>query len=981
MLAKFDELNVIEFDKGSASGGGSGAGAGGLSGGSLGIPLPDYDALTGLASQKLEKIKKEISKFIDKIKELWDKVSPILKKFEPLLKGIGSMFLTAFAWSWISKFLSKFKTLTAVGGLLGKIVGAVNLAIGAFSSATSVTGGFSAAILSLWASFKSYMSALTPLEKFKVGLVAMVGVFVTTYNAIKDFTMGTSDLGTVLLNLVPIITAAGAAMYAMYGPVGVVVTAIAAVTAGVIAYNNAQKELAEQEALKRMFDGQGQSMEAVKGYYDELNSSVTKYSDIITENADEISSNNKKFDESAVSIENLTSKLQSSFYTMQNSDIDSIIADFDNMAQALEENNNMMVTNILTTANELEALGIVSSDTTQRITDNAIKAQIEQGDAAAGLKAELRLLNEEYRKGNIGQQDYANKIKEITAEMSRLNSKVSEGESQYKSLINEYNSSKIDLKDPKQAQKFVEDLTETYNSSVEALQEQKKEINNTYDTLIARTSDPTLKQMLAADQQELVEGIETHLKQIEGDYKGTFLTIKTQMYESGSETADDMKEVTEKINENLGKIGDVELTGKGENMMNSYLQELIDTNSNKLPEVINMLDQNGYQIKETALKSIEFTDEEKNIFSNNIVDATQLSVADKNRIMTSILQNGAEFRDAQGKSIKFTQADKDDISYDKLTGVTYISASHKAKILSDLTEMGAEFRDAQGKALEFTQQEKEVISKFKREGAESLTKADEVHIESAMTKLGSSIPDYYIDGVYSKAAEVQSASKKTVDNAVTTMTTSFQAQAPTLNKAAQTLVTDNVNNPIKNSVNTNGAGTKAITQLNNEMWNGKRAITDTASSIGSSAGNSLSNSFKINNKTMKSSLSTALSNTISSLKKKNSGLFATLGFTIPSFNWFAEGGFPETGELFVAREAGPELVGNIGNKAAVANNDQIVAGIAQAAYQGVSNALKENKGKERQQVAVYIGNKKIYSGYGQYLNSESNMYGTSTVKV
>lgn len=43
---------------------------------------------------------------------------------------------------------------------------------------------------------------------------------------------------------------------------------------------------------------------------------------------------------------------------------------------------------------------------------------------------------------------------------------------------------------------------------------------------------------------------------------------------------------------------------------------------------------------------------------------------------------------------------------------------------------------------------------------------------------------------------------------------------------------------------------------------------------------------------------------------------------------FASGGFPEMGELFVANEAGPEFVGSIGSRTAVANNDQIVQGIA-----------------------------------------------------
>lgn len=49
----------------------------------------------------------------------------------------------------------------------------------------------------------------------------------------------------------------------------------------------------------------------------------------------------------------------------------------------------------------------------------------------------------------------------------------------------------------------------------------------------------------------------------------------------------------------------------------------------------------------------------------------------------------------------------------------------------------------------------------------------------------------------------------------------------------------------------------------------------------------------------------------------------------------AGGGFPSVGEVFVAREAGNEMVGRIGSRSAVANNDQIVAGIAR----GVKDAM------------------------------------------
>lgn len=54
---------------------------------------------------------------------------------------------------------------------------------------------------------------------------------------------------------------------------------------------------------------------------------------------------------------------------------------------------------------------------------------------------------------------------------------------------------------------------------------------------------------------------------------------------------------------------------------------------------------------------------------------------------------------------------------------------------------------------------------------------------------------------------------------------------------------------------------------------------------------------------------------------------------------YASGGFPETGQLFLAREAGAEMVGSVGGHTAVANNDQIVQGIESGVYQAVAQAL------------------------------------------
>ena len=57
----------------------------------------------------------------------------------------------------------------------------------------------------------------------------------------------------------------------------------------------------------------------------------------------------------------------------------------------------------------------------------------------------------------------------------------------------------------------------------------------------------------------------------------------------------------------------------------------------------------------------------------------------------------------------------------------------------------------------------------------------------------------------------------------------------------------------------------------------------------------------------------------------------------------ASGGMVDAGQMFIAREAGPELVGSIGNKTAVANNDQIISGIEAGVYRAMmaANATKQ----------------------------------------
>lgn len=73
-------------------------------------------------------------------------------------------------------------------------------------------------------------------------------------------------------------------------------------------------------------------------------------------------------------------------------------------------------------------------------------------------------------------------------------------------------------------------------------------------------------------------------------------------------------------------------------------------------------------------------------------------------------------------------------------------------------------------------------------------------------------------------------------------------------------------------------------------------------------------------------------------------------------NYLASGGFPSMGQMFIAREAGPELVGTIGGRNAVVNNNQIVESVSAGVYQAVKSALK---GGSESVIQVFIGNEQL----------------------
>ena len=98
---------------------------------------------------------------------------------------------------------------------------------------------------------------------------------------------------------------------------------------------------------------------------------------------------------------------------------------------------------------------------------------------------------------------------------------------------------------------------------------------------------------------------------------------------------------------------------------------------------------------------------------------------------------------------------------------------------------------------------------------------------------------------------------------------------------------------------------------------------------------------------------------------------------------FASGGFPTPGQLFIANEPGnPEMIGSIGGRTAVANNDQITQGIAQAVYQAFVAA--QNEGSQQPidlTVTTVLDGRTVYRNQERVRQEMGYRMTTSTIPV
>lgn len=486
----------------------------------------------------------------------------------------------------------------------------------------------------------------------------------------------------------------------------------------------------------------------------------------------------------------------------------------------------------------------------------------------------------------------------------------------------------------KQAQFFVDQLNNQLGTNIEIhdgvisnWDEEKQKINENIEAL-------KRKAVIEAYSEKFIEAEKERIKAQEQ------LTEATSKYNKSKEREEEL----------LGKLKEAWESGQqpSASLTNEYQKQLEITKKygeavgSAKDKVTSITD--GLNEYNTAIQSADGTVESSTAF---IVE--QYGVLAKDGTYTySSLANGLNDLNAK--------CDENGKVWQTLSK-TEQEASKQARIqlLSDLAQKAF----GQGKTYE------QMLSTAKAKGAE-LTQADKAELKKQYDNL-------------KKQSEDIKAVKNTQNNTLLAMLDKYGIDKNSKDaKRYQKELRDAQKNGTEQ-------GQQYIDKLAKKINDGTLKVSNEASKVGKQSKEKFEShkaDFKVDTKSADNILSRFM-NSIPSFKSMKLNLktdkkrfkIGDFGFDI---GFFARGGFPESGQMFVAREAGPELVGRIGRRTAVANNDQIVQGIASAVRSAMSGVNGPSAGgTTRITVQNVLNGKAIGESVIEYHNGKVKQTGHS----
>lgn len=940
-LAGFDEINVLRDDgtENTSADGGAYADIGAST--DFDIDLPEYDFLSSIDKSSDEIYRKMKKIFQDLGQWVKDKL-PLIKKLAGTIAGLWALSKIIKFWNYLKQLWGWFKGLKIVS-VIGSI--AKNFISGFKDMESNGNGFFS----SIKGGFKNVRDNLTGLQKVAItAATTIIGAF-SAHDFFYKLNTGALDAVSGLTDVAGMAGSIAAA-FALTGPVGGVVTTLGVIAGAVWGIYEAQQEAFSETSYSIFYEGHlGTKISELADSYSDYIDTLTAGSETIIEFGNKNDESKKKIEELVGGIKNISEEVNSGITS-----VDQAIPKYKEEFEELKTETSGVLDDIYNNikkslSGSVGEVYIQMGGNVDNLLGVLNRLANNSSDTLEALAKEYNDTLKELEKPGADKVALTEKLDDIASRTANLVGVSSPEISKFVETVNTaFND--INFESPDSA-------TAAFEMIAEKTKEAKDKFNESAGVMISavETSIAQIKSKTSLTEQDVkdINYLQQYLDAIKSDKDNKIAQLNelsTQFFDKVESTlVQRAKETAEKARENWENLDWFQKALFGNDrdtyvkkQIENYQSTIMDPIQDSIKKSFDAMGIKGKTWADEALKEVlsffdsanlsaNYSDELNTLFSyaydkvgKEIPEKISLGIKEneanviESAVSAVVAANIAASEEAKKGKVVFPQPDTSYIFMNGIkSGVCLVDGYDKSiqKGISRIADSTSDMAQA---------------------GIDSVIATQDSHSPAKKyIELGLYAVQGYCEGITKNLNRVTRDATRIADTAISSVS------AKTDFKKYGRQITDTF---------AKGLGTKNITVTFVNMFN---AI--------------LSKMQEFENN-MSKSMNTTLTNMVKSVNSvKVTNGAAIVGVQMPTITvpkMYARGGYPKQGEMFMAREDGAELVGRIGSRTAVANNDQIVESIKGGVYEAMTNARNSNSSDDQPfyiYTTVYLDNDEIYS--------------------